>query len=191
MLFKAIAKAHNERDYTVEVIKEILSACGYELVTKRVLGYSGNMHIEKAMHEYRDLKRRGLTEKEIDGEMQLDRQFDEGEEEYEFHDIIDGEEFFDAAFTAVRNSTIQFTVRKVGDKQDFPRAMRLLGSGSELRPQEVDPVLYHVVTHEEGNVERAKDLIAGRRFLSDCPAVAGHPDEKTISDAANSDDDAP
>ena len=127
MLFTAIQKAHTENGMDFKRIVEILRECGYELERKRVMGYSGNMYIQNAILEHNDHKRRGLTAEEIDSEMQFDRQLDEGEEEDYFHDIIDGKEFFDAAFTALRNSKVHCTIRKVG-RQNVPKAMRLLGS---------------------------------------------------------------
>ena len=127
-LFYAITKAYEEDKMPVTRISKILEDCGYKLGSRRVLGHSGNMEIDNAMAEYRDLKRRGFTEKEIDGEMQSDRQFDEGDEEDYFHDIIDGKEFFDAALTSVKNSHIAFSVRKIESmRQNYPQAMRLLG----------------------------------------------------------------
>ena len=128
MLWDAMLKAA-KGGMPLDEMRDKLKSCGYELCTKRVLGSSENNFIENALAEYALLKSEGLCEREIDSLMQSDRQCDDGDPDNYFHDIIDGREFFDAAMTAVRNSTVMIWCRKIkGERQNFPEAMRLLGS---------------------------------------------------------------
>ena len=128
MLWDAMLKAA-KGGMPLDEMRDKLKSCGYELCTKRVLGSSENMFIENALADWELLKSEGLCEREIDSEMQYARQDDDGDPDNYFHDIIDGREFFDAAMTAVRNSTVMIWCRKIkGERQNFPEAMRLLGS---------------------------------------------------------------
>lgn len=128
MLWDAMLKAA-KGGMPLDEMRDKLKSCGYELCTKRVLGSSENNFIENALADWELLKSEGLCEREIDSLMQSDRQCDDGDPDNYFHDIIDGREFFDAAMTAVRNSTVMIWCRKIkGERQNFPEAMRLLGS---------------------------------------------------------------
>ena len=128
MLWDAMLKAA-KGGMPLDEMRDKLKSCGYELCTKRVLGSSENNFIENALADWELLKSEGLCEREIDSLMQAERQCDDGDPDNYFHDIIDGREFFDAAMTAVRNSTVMIWCRKIkGERQNFPEAMRLLGS---------------------------------------------------------------
>ena len=131
MLWDAMLKAA-KGGMPLGEMRDALKSCGYELCTKRVLGSSENMFIENALAEYARLKSEGLCERQIDSRMQFDRQCDDGEPDNYFHYIIDGREFFDAAHAAVKNSKLMIWCRKIkGERQNFPKAMRLLGSPLE------------------------------------------------------------
>ena len=116
----------------LDEMRDKLKSCGYELCTKRVYGSSENALIESDLHLYNALKAEGWSEAEIQQDMTADA-WSEDEEEWADHpEFIDGQEFFEAAMTAVRNSTITIWCRKIKDqRQNFPKAMRLLGSPLE------------------------------------------------------------
>ena len=131
MLWDAMLKAA-KGGMPLGEMRDKLESCGYELCTKRVLGSSENPMIEHDVHLYNALKAKGWSEAEIQEEMTADA-WSEDEEEWANHpEFIDGQEFMAAAMTAVRNSTITIWCRKIKDqRQNFPKAMRLLGSPLE------------------------------------------------------------
>ena len=116
----------------LDEMRDKLKSCGYELCTKRVYGSSENPLIESALQLYNDLKARGWSEAEIQEEMTMDEWSEDEQEWANLPEFIDGQDFFKAAMTAVRNSTITIWCRKIKDqRQNFPKAMRLLGSPLE------------------------------------------------------------
>jgi hypothetical protein len=129
MLWDAMLKAA-KGGMPLDEMRDKLKSCGYELCTKRVVGPSGNATIDFDMVEYRDLKRRGFTENEIQRTMSPDPHSEQDEEHYP--EMFDGQEFFDAAITAAMNSKLMIWCRKIKyERQNFPKAMRLLGSPLE------------------------------------------------------------
>lgn len=131
MLWDAMLKAA-KGGMPLDEMQDKLKSCGYELCTKRVYGSSENPLIESALQLYNDLKARGCSEAEIQEEMTMD-EYSEDEQEWANHpEFIDGQDFFQAAMTAVRNSKLMIWCRKIkGERQNFPKAMRLLGSPLE------------------------------------------------------------
>ena len=131
MLWDAMLKAA-KGGMPLGEMRDKLESCGYELCTKRVLGSSENPMIEHDVHLYNALKAKGWSEAEIQEEMTADA-WSEDEEEWANHpEFIDGQEFMAAAMTAVRNSKLMIWCRKIKDeRQNFPKAMRLLGSPLE------------------------------------------------------------
>ena len=131
MLWDAMLKAA-KGGMPLGEMRDKLESCGYELCTKRVLGSSENPMIEHDVHLYNALKAKGWSEAEIQEEMTADA-WSEDEEEWANHpEFIDGQEFMAAAMTAVRNSKLMIWFLKIKDeRQNFPKAMRLLGSPLE------------------------------------------------------------
>jgi hypothetical protein len=128
MLWDAMLKAA-KGGMPLGEMRDKLKSCGYELCTKRVLGSSENPMIEHDVHLYKALKAKGWSESEIQEHMNADA-WSEDEEDWANHpEFIDGQEFMAAAMTAVKNSKLMIWCRKIKDeRQNFPKAMRLLGS---------------------------------------------------------------
>ena len=131
MLWDAMLKAA-KGGMPLGEMQDKLESCGYELCTKRVLGSSENPMIEHDVHLYNALKAKGWSEAEIQEEMTMDTHSQDEEEWANHPEFIDGQEFMAAATTAVRNSKLMIWCRKIKDeRQNFPKAMRLLGSPLE------------------------------------------------------------